>query len=113
MAIGFTIGTDFEGLISRLSANAVPESGRASFEYVVRIVDSATSQWPVSSGASVAAFRVVQRFAGDKSESELINDVGYAPFINGGETTRRLIIEPFNAGADGLATAIGKSMLGD
>jgi hypothetical protein len=89
------VGIGFDDFVDRLTEKGVQAARDAVEDALDDIVEDARAQWPSRSGRSATSFHVSIEEAAGRVAGEIVNDSGYAPYINGGRTLHELVVVPF------------------
>lgn len=106
-----TLGVGFDDFVDKLTLEGVAAAKKTIEEALEDIVEDAAAQWPVgATGRSRNAFRVEIDEDPATITGIIINDSGYAPFINGGRTLHALVVVPFNTAVALLPAEIARAL---
>lgn len=91
------VGVGVDDFVDRLTEQGVI-TARAAIESVLEdLVIDAQASWPVRTGVSRAAFSVEMAGSVGRIAGEIVNNSGYAPYINRGRSLHNLLVLPFKA----------------
>jgi len=91
------MGVGFDDFIDKLTVEGIQLTKDLVEETLTDIADNAAAAWPVgSTGRSASSFHVRIDEGATKISGEIVNDSGYAPYINHGRTLHELVVVPFH-----------------
>lgn len=92
------VGIGFDDFIDKLTEEGIQAAKDTIEEALEDIVRDAVARWPVGkTGLSQTSFSVFIEEDPFRITGEIVNDSGYAPFINRGRTLHNLVVVPFEA----------------